>query len=222
MSSSRATPLSDHMGKGPTTRARIIDDAIRVASVEGLAGLTIGRLAELTKMSKSGLFAHFESREAVELAVLNEAIARFRDAVVLPALREPRGEPRIRALVEGWYRWGSDTATMPGGCILLHAAAELDDRPGPARELVADAWRQWSDTLRRAAAIAVEEGHFRADLDPLLFALQLQGIILSTHQAQRLLRTPGTAARMNRAVDALIESAHPAPARARRARRSRA
>ena len=111
---------------------------------------------------------------------------------------------------------------MPGGCILIHAAAELDDRPGPARELVAEAWRQWSETLRRAAAIAVEEGHFRGDIDPLLFAFQLQGIILSTHQAQRLLRTPGTAARMSRAVDALIESAHPAPAAARRLRRSRA
>lgn len=209
------------MGKGPTTRARIIDDAIRVASVEGLAGLTIGRLAELTKMSKSGLFAHFESREAVELAVLGEAIARFRDSVVLPALREPRGEPRIRALVERWYRWGNDSETLPGGCILIHAAAELDDRPGPARELVADAWRQWSETLRRAAAIAVEEGHFRDDLDPSLFAFQLQGIILAAHQAQRLLRAPGTAARLTRALDALIESSHPATALPRVARRSR-
>lgn len=210
------------MGKGPTTRARIIDDAIRVASVEGLAGLTIGRLAELTKMSKSGLFAHFASREAVELAVLGEAIARFRNSVVLPALREPRGEPRIRALVQRWYRWGNDSETLPGGCILIHAAAELDDRPGPTRDLVADAWRQWGETLRRAAAIAVEEGHFRADLDVSLFAFQLQGIILAAHQAQRLLRAPGTAGRMSRAVDALIDASHPVAAASRAVRRSRA
>lgn len=209
------------MGKGPTTRARIIDDAIRVASVEGLGGLTIGRLAELTGMSKSGLFAHFASREAVELAVLVAAISRFRDGVVLPAVREPRGEPRIRALVKGWHRWANDSATMPGGCILTHAAAELDDRPGPARELVADAWRQWNETLRRAAAIAVEEGHFRADLDTMLFAFQLQGIILSAHQSQRLLRAPGTAARLFRAVDALIDWARPVPGSARPPRRSR-
>lgn len=204
------------MGKGSTTRARILDDAIRLVSVEGLAGLTIGRLAELSGMSKSGLFAHFESREAVELAVLGEAIARFRDAVVLPALREPRGEPRLRALVNRWRDWESAQVSMPGGCVLLQAAVELDDRPGPPRELVAEAMRQWNEALRRAVSIAIEEGHFRKDVDPALFAFQLQGIILSTHHAQRLLRTPGTSARMEQALDQLIEGARKAP-RARRA-----
>jgi AcrR family transcriptional regulator len=197
------------MGKGETTRARIIDEAIRVASVEGLAGLTIGRLADRTHMSKSGLFAHFASREAIELAVLEEAIARFRDMVVLPAVREPRGEPRIRAIVERWHDWASDQVVMPGGCLLLRASVELDDRAGPGRELVAEAIRQWGDTLRRAASIAVEEGHFRSDLDTALFAFQLRGIMLATQQSERLLRTPGAAARMRRAVDALIESARP-------------
>jgi AcrR family transcriptional regulator len=181
----RAAKPAEPMAKGPTTRARIVDDAIRLASVEGLSGLTIGRLAERTGMSKSGLFAHFDSREAVELSVLQETIARFRDSVVLPALREARGEPRIRALVERWYAWGSDDGAMPGGCLLLQAAVELDDRPGPTRDLVADAMRQWHETLKRAAAIAVEEGHFRDDLDPGLFAFQLQGVILATHQSER-------------------------------------
>ena len=118
------------MGKGETTRARIIDEAIRVASVEGLAGLTIGRLADRTRMSKSGLFAHFASREAVELAVLEQAIARFRDTVILAALREPRGEPRIRAIVERWHDWANDPAVMPGGCLLLQRL-------------------RWSSTIRR-------------------------------------------------------------------------
>ena len=198
------------MSKGPTTRARIVDDAIRLASIEGLAGLTIGRLAERTGMSKSGLFAHFASKEAIEVSVLEETIARFRDKVVLPALREPRGEPRIRALVEGWYHWGNDQSKMPGGCLLLQASTELDDQPGPARDLVSEAMRQWHETLRRAATIAVEEGHFRDDLDTALFAFQLQGVILVTHQAERLLQIPGSLSRMHRAVDDLIKSARPA------------
>jgi AcrR family transcriptional regulator len=206
----RRSARPDTLGKGPTTRARIIDDAIRLASVEGLAGLSIGRLAERTGMSKSGLFAHFESRESVELAVLGETINRFRNEVVLPALREPRGEPRIRALIERWHAWSNDNAAMPGGCLLRQAAVELDDRPGPALTLVADAMRQWSETLRRAAVIAMEEGHFRDDLDPSLFAFQVEGIILASHQAERLLRIPGSAARMRRAVDALVEWARPA------------
>jgi AcrR family transcriptional regulator len=200
---------ADPMGKGATTRARILDDAIRVVSVDGLAGLTIGRLAERTGMSKSGLFAHFESRESVELAVLGEAIARFRDGVVLPAFREPRGEPRIRALIDNWWEWGNHDPSMPGGCVLLQAAVELDDRPGPARDLIADAMRQWEETLKRAASIAIDEGHFRGDVDPVLFAFQLRGIILSAHQAERLLHTPGTASRMRKAVDALIDSVRP-------------
>jgi AcrR family transcriptional regulator len=215
----RRTQRADALGKGPTTRARIIDDAIRLVSVEGLAGLTIGRLAERTGMSKSGLFAHFESRESVELAVLDAAISRFRDDVVLPALREPRGEPRIRALVERWHAWSNDHASMPGGCLLLQASVELDDRPGPAQDLVADAMRQWYETLRRAATIAMDEGHFRNDLDPTLFAFQLQGIVLASHQAERLLRIPGSATRLRRAVDALIDWARrvtPPTARSRR------
>ena len=135
MARSRSAPSLDPMGKGETTRARIIDEAIRVASVEGLAGLTIGRLAERTRMSKSGLFAHFESREAVEVAVLEQAIGRFRDTVILAALREARGEPRVRAIVERWHDWATDNATMPGGCLLLQAAVEVDDRPGPCEIL---------------------------------------------------------------------------------------
>lgn len=205
----RAATTPASMGKGPTTRARIVDDAIRLASVEGLSALTIGRLAERSGMSKSGLFAHFESREAVEVSVIEEAVTRFRNEVVLPALREPRGEPRVRALVEAWYTWGRDEAAMPGGCVLMQASVELDDRPGPARDLVADAMRQWHETLKRAAAIAVEEGHFRDDLDTTLFAFQIFGVMLAAHQYERLLEIPGGASRMRRAIDTVIESARP-------------
>jgi AcrR family transcriptional regulator len=205
----RAAKTADTMAKGPTTRARIVDDAIRLASVEGLSGLTIGRLAERAGMSKSGLFAHFDSREAVEVSVLEEAITRFRNEVVLPALSEPRGEPRVRALVDAWYKWGRDEAAMPGGCVLMQASVELDDRPGPARDLIADAMRQWHETLKRAAAIAVDEGHFRDDLDTTLFAFQIFGVMLAAHQYERLLEVPGTPGRTRKAVDALIDTARP-------------
>jgi AcrR family transcriptional regulator len=191
------------------TRARIVDDAIRLASVEGLSGITIGRLAERTGMSKSGLFAHFESREAVEVSVLEEAITRFRNEVVLPALAEPRGEPRVRALADAWYKWGRNEATMPGGCILMQASVELDDRPGPARDLVSEAMRQWHETLKRAASIAVDEGHFRDDLDTTLFAFQIFGILLAAHQYERLLEVPGTPGRTRKALEALIDTARP-------------
>src|SRR3954467_2090991 len=122
------------MGKGLVTRARILDDAIRLASVEGIGGLTIGRLAERTGMSKAGLFAHFKSKEEVEVAVLEETIARFTETVFTPALAQPRGEPRLRALLERWWVWANDDARQPGGCLIVQASAELDDMPGRARE----------------------------------------------------------------------------------------
>lgn len=192
--------------KGPATRARIVDDAIKLASLEGLSGLTIGRLAERTGMSKSGLFAHFESLEALELAVLEEAITRFSDAVVLPAIQAPRGEPRVRALIDRWLVWSNDANALPGGCLLTQVAVELDDRPGggKARDVVVTAQRQWLEVLDRAARLSVEEGHFRQDLDTALFAFQLHGLLLMTHHAQRLLRLPGAVARLHRAVDALL------------------
>jgi AcrR family transcriptional regulator len=203
------------MAKGPDTRARIIDDAIKLASLEGLAGLTIGRLAERTQMSKSGLFAHFKSKEEVEFAVLAEAVARFRDAVFLRALQTPRGEPRIRALIERWLEWAQDSPGQPGGCIITQAMVELDDRPGRARDLLVESQQQWLDALSRAARVAIEEGHFRQDLDTTLFAFQLEGILLVTHQAQRLLRAADAAQRMRQAVDQLIASARvPPPASA--------
>ena len=138
------------MAKGPHTRARIIDDAIKLASLEGFAGLTVGRLAERVGMSKSGLFAHFKSKEEIDVAVLAETIARFRESVFLKALQAPRGEPRIRALLERWFDWSNDTAGQPGGCLITQATVELDDRPGRARDLLVESQQQWLDALARA------------------------------------------------------------------------
>lgn len=195
------------MRKGLATRTRIIDDAIRLASVEGLGGVTIGRLAERTGMSKAGLFAHFKSKEEVEVAVLEASIARFGEMVFAPALAQPRGEPRLRAFLERWLVWATDEEHQPGGCIIFQASVELDDQPGRPREVVAAAQRQWLDTLERATQLAIEEGHFRRDVNPRLFAFQIQGIMFATHQLMRLLRDPRATQLMWDAVDQLFGGA---------------
>ena len=194
------------MKKGDTTRGRILDQAIAVASVDGLTGLTLGRLAETVGMSKSGLFAHFRSKEELQLQVLEETIERFKARVIAPALREPRGEPRVRALFERWLAWLHDPA-VPGGCLFMQASAELDDQPGPPRDRLVEAQRQWSCFLADAARLAVDAGHFRADLDPELFAFQLKGIALARHDAERLLGDPTADALGRRAFEALRATA---------------
>ena len=194
------------MSKGDGTRTRILDQAIAVASVDGITGLTLGRLAESVGMSKSGLFAHFRSKEELQLQVLDEAIARFQARVVAPALRAPRGEARVRALFERWLAWADDPA-MPGGCLFLQASAELDEQPGPPRDRLVAAQREWRAFLADAARRAVEVGDFRADLDPELFAFQLKALVLARHDAARLLDDPAADAAALRALDALLATA---------------
>src|SRR5687768_8025264 len=134
------------MSKGEETRREILGSALSLASEVGLEGLSIGLLAGRVGMSKSGLFAHFESKERLQVAVLEEATRRFVDLVVAPALRAPRGKPRVVALLERWLSW-SQQDFMPGGCIFLSASGELDDRPGPARDALVASQRDWQDTL---------------------------------------------------------------------------
>lgn len=194
------------MSKGAATRDRIIERALATASVEGLEGISLGRLASDIGMSKSGLFAHFESKEALQLDVLAAAAEKFMEVVVRPAFEAPRGEPRVRALFEHWLKWGLNES-LPGGCIFMHAIAELDDRPGPARDALVDWQRQWLDALAKAARIAVNEGHFRTTLDAELFAFQEYGLVMAYYHARRLFNDPLAEHRVRRAFDALVESA---------------
>jgi AcrR family transcriptional regulator len=127
------------MPKGAATRDRIIDHAFRVATVEGIGGVTLGRLAADVGMSKSGLFAHFRSKEELQLEVLRVAAERFTETVVKPALAAPRGLPRVRAVFERWMTWTADEDCMPGGCLFAAAGVELDDQPGVLRDALADA-----------------------------------------------------------------------------------
>jgi AcrR family transcriptional regulator len=172
------------MAKGEETRQAILGRAYELANVVGVSGLTIGRLAEATGLSKSGLFAHFGSKEALEVAVVEEAARQFVQDVMVPALRKPRGEPRVRALFERWLAWGD----RPGGCFFVGATPELDDRPGPPRDALVRACKDWIDALATAAEIAVTEGHFHAGLDARQFAFELYGIMLAHHTFQRFLR----------------------------------
>lgn len=194
------------MSKGAATRDRIIESALRTASVEGLEGISLGRLASDVGMSKSGLFAHFESKEALQLDVLGAAAEKFMEIVVRPGFAAPRGEPRVRSLFEHWLRWERDES-LPGGCVFMHATAELDDRPGPARDMLVDWQRRWMDTLARAATLAVAEGHFRVTLDPSLFAFQQYGLAFAYFHARRLFEDPRAEDKVLQAFDALVAAA---------------
>lgn len=192
------------MGKGAETRDRIVEQALRLASRDGLEGLTIGSLSSELGLSKSGLFAHFGSKDELQLQVLKAAVERFEEAVVQPALAEPRGEPRLRSLFERWLAWMDDPA-RPGGCLLIGAAVELDDRPGPQRDYIAESHGRRLAFLARAVRIASEAGHFREDLDPEQIAFEIEAIALGYHQSRRLLRDPRAAERAKNAFERLIQ-----------------
>jgi AcrR family transcriptional regulator len=191
------------VSKGDDTRQAILGRAFALANVVGLAGLSIGRLAEDTGLSKSGLFAHFGSKEALEVAVVEEGGRQFVQDVMVPALQKPRGLPRVRALFQRWLAWGQ----RPGGCFFVGASAELDDRPGPARDALIRACKDWIDMLATATRIAIDEGHFRADLDADQFAFELYGVMIGGHTFIRFLRDPAALARTEHAFERLLASA---------------
>jgi len=191
--------------RGEQTREAILTHALGLATRIGFEGLTIGRLAEDLQMSKSGLFAHFRSKEALQLEILRMAGARMVDSVVKPALAAPRGEARVRALFDRWLAW-EQSPGLPGGCPFMAASFELDDRPGPVRDYVVQNLRDWMDTLAGAARIAVQEGHFRADLDCEQFAHDCQGIGLAFVHASRLMRDPKARARAASAFEPLLSA----------------
>jgi len=199
-----------NVAKGEQTRHAILARAFEIAKTVGLSGLSIGRLAEETGLSKSGLFAHFGSKEALCVAVVEEAAQQFVEFVMAPALQKPRGEPRIRSLFERWIEWGQ----RPGGCFFVGATAELDDQPGPARDALAQACKDWLDALATAARITVSEGQFRADVDPDQFAFEVYSIMLGFHAYQKFLRAPASLARAQGALERLLAAAR-APAASR-------
>lgn len=194
------------MTKGEDTRSHVLGAALSLATQVGLEGVTIGKLADHVGMSKSGLFAHFASKENLQVAILEEAIGRFIAFVVAPALKKPRGEPRVRALFERWMEW-SKASFLPGGCIFVVAGVELDDKPGLARDRFVAAQRDWLATLAQAARIAVDEKHFRKDLDCEQLAHEVYSIAYGYHFARGIV-DPGEAEKRARtAFDRLVADA---------------
>lgn len=174
--------------RGPATRALIVEAAMRLASREGLEGLSIGGLALETRMSKSGVFAHFGSREELQLSVVREYHGRFERDVFAPALTAPRGLPRLRALFEAWMRQVGPA--FNAGCLYISGAVEFDDRPSPVRDALEAMVRTWQQTLARTIAQAVEEGHLKPDTDVGQWVFELHGLALSLHHDARFLRSP--------------------------------
>jgi AcrR family transcriptional regulator len=193
------------VSKGEETRQAILDRAVGLASRIGLDGITIGKLAEELELSKSGLFAHFKSKEALQVQLLEHAAQRFVELVIKPALAAPRGEKRVRAIFERWRKWPEQNGTQ--GCLFVSAAVELDDQPGPARDVLVAQQRDWLDTLATIVRSAIDEGHFKKNVDPKDFAFELYGIMLAYHYATRLLDDPKAKSRADGAFEALIARA---------------
>ncbi|MCA0242089.1 MAG: TetR/AcrR family transcriptional regulator [Proteobacteria bacterium] len=209
--------------KGQQTRAAILDAALGLASHMGLEGLSIGALAELMQMSKSGVFAHFGSREELQISVIREYHARFEEEVFFPSIREPRGLPRLRSLFERWVRRVS--VELDSGCIYISGAVEFDDRPGPVRDALALMVRTWHAALERAIQGAVEAGHLQSDVDAGQLLFEIHGLILALHHDARFLRNDGVLERARAGFERLIQAsvapaaAPPPPPRAARSRR---
>jgi AcrR family transcriptional regulator len=194
--------------KTTATYQRIIEQGVAIVSERGLGGVSLGGLAERAALSKSGLFAHFRSKEELQVALLRAAEETLKSAVVTPTLTEPVGLPRLRALMGRWLGWAA-RAGLPGGCPLYSAAFELDDVDGPVRDYLVASKRAWSGMLAELTAAAVAHGHLRADLDVDQFVWQLEGIYLSHHLAQRLMRDADADARATTAFEALAAASVP-------------
>jgi len=196
------------MSKGQQTREAILDSAAVLASQIGLEGLSIGSLATALNMSKSGLFAHFGSKEALQLETLRMAQRRFEENVLHPALMVPRGEPRLRSLFENWIAWLQNNG-LPGGCVMLGAVAEYDDRPGTIHDTLAAGFRDLRGAIAKAVRIAIDEDHLRAGTDPWQFAFEMFGIVLATSHDWRLHADPRALQHAQAAFKQLLSRHHP-------------
>lgn len=181
--------------KGQQTKQLIIDAALGLAEQMGLEGLSIGALAEVTRMSKSGVFAHFGSREELQISVIREYYQRFSNEVFFPALNAPRGLPRVRTLFANWMK--RVAIEIQSGCIFISGAVEFDDRPGPVRDALASSVQTWLSAMHRAVVLAKQEGHLVPDADEAQMAFEIHGLILALHYEARFLKNPGAIARAN-------------------------
>jgi len=180
--------MKTNIKKGKLTKQLILEKATEMASKIGLQGLSIGQLASALEMSKSGLFAHFGSKEELQIQVLQTAAALFAEKVSRPALKMPRGVARFQALFEFWLEWGlSESQAARGGCLFVASAIELDDQPGPVRDELVRIQSEWIHVLEKSFVFGQEVGQFRPELDPATVVQEVYGLLLSSHFYVRLL-----------------------------------
>jgi AcrR family transcriptional regulator len=200
--------------KGDRTRAAILDHAVNLASLEGLQGLTIGRLAEDLEMSKSGLFAHFGSKEELQLATIEAAGQRFIDEAFRPALAAPRGYPRLLALCRSWLDY-LKRSVFPGGCFFAAASFEFDGRSGPVRDLIESMMNDWISAIEKAVRMAKDEGHIDPNVDPSQVAFEMNALFFGANFAYNLRHDKRALDRARIAIEQRLEGL-----RVKRARRT--
>ena len=196
------------MRKGEETRGMILNEAVALAGQVGLEGLSIGSLASRLGLSKSGLFAHFGSKEDLQLLTLKQAQSLFQERVFSPSLKEARGLPRLRALFSNWLGW-LERKDPPGGCVILAASVEYDDRPGAVRDLLVAGQRELRGAIAKAIRLAIDAGHLTPQTDPWQLGFELLGIVLAAHHDHRLLDDIRSLARAQAAFERLIETHRP-------------
>lgn len=202
-----ATTRPKYLRKGEQTRAAILDVALELASRDGLEGLTIGLLAEKMKMSKSGVFAHFGSREDLQIEVVRLYHNRFEQDVFYPSIKETRGLPRLEAMFARWIKLV--TVEIALGCIYISGAVEYDDRPGAIRDHLVAMVQAWRDALERCITQAMEQGHLREGIDVAQMVYEIYGLVLALHHDARFLNIPGSVERAQASFGRLIDSYRP-------------
>ncbi len=195
---------SKFLRKGEQTRAAILNVALELASRNGLEGLTIGLLAEQMKMSKSGVFAHFGSREDLQIEVVRLYHYRFEQEVFYPSIKEPRGLPRLQSMFERWIKLVSVEIAL--GCIYISGAVEYDDRPGDIRDHLVSMVQTWRRALHRCIEQATEIGHLRSEMDIEQMVYEIYGLVLALHHDARFLRIPGSVERAQAGFERLVDS----------------
>jgi AcrR family transcriptional regulator len=196
------------MTRGEDTKQAILETGLDMASQFGLEAVSIGGLAQKTDMSKSGLFAHFQSKENLQIEILKHAADLFAADVVVPALKTKAGTGRIEALVNNWIRW---TDKLTGGCVFVTASTDFKDRPGKVRDVLLRQQETWIDCLRRMAQSAIASGDFRKDADCDQFAFELYSLLLGFHLYYKLLNNKDIQEHQRKALKRLLDSFRRSP-----------
>lgn len=191
------------MNKGGETKNNILTIGLEMASQYGLEDVTIGSLAKNMNMSKSGIFGHFQSKENLQVLIINHAVKDFTENVVVPSLKVERGIPRIKVMVEKWINWGNG---LKGGCIFVSAGNEFSDRRGPVRDVLLNHQKSWLASLARLADSAIKAGDFRTDIDINQFAFDLYSLLLGFHYYHRMMKDTNTRKKQEKALDQLIKN----------------